>query len=252
MCTVVILRCPDHAWPLLLAANRDEMADRPWLPPGRHWPDRPNAVAGMDELAGGTWLGMNDEGVVAGVLNRRDSLGPDPDLRTRGELVLEALDHADAVDAADALGHLNGASYRSFNMVIADNRDAYWLRSLGPEGGGKVSVTPLDTGLSILTSMDLNDTNSPRIRRFLPRFEAAAAPEPETGDWSAWEALLADRSYDADVDGRESMTIVTDFGFGTLSSSLIALPAMGVEDVKPIWRFCHGRPGDAPFLAVEA
>ena len=54
MCTVVILRRPGHDWPLILATNRDEMTDRPWRPPGRHWPDRAEVTAGRDELAGGT------------------------------------------------------------------------------------------------------------------------------------------------------------------------------------------------------
>ena len=70
MCTVVILRRPDHRWPVLIGANRDEMIDRPWKPPGRHWPDRPEVVAGLDILAGGSWLGINDWGVAAAVLNR--------------------------------------------------------------------------------------------------------------------------------------------------------------------------------------
>ena len=78
MCSVVIDYRPDADWPVILAANRDEMLDRPWDPPGRHWPDRPNVVAGRDRLAGGSWLGLNDEGVVAGILNRVDSLGPNP------------------------------------------------------------------------------------------------------------------------------------------------------------------------------
>src|SRR5260370_39144646 len=55
MCTLVILRRPDHRWPVLIGANRDEMIDRPWEPPGRHWPDRPEVVAGLDRLAGGAW-----------------------------------------------------------------------------------------------------------------------------------------------------------------------------------------------------
>ncbi len=88
MCTLVILRRPGHPWPLILAANRDEMTDRPWQPPGSHWPDRPEIVAGMDETAGGSWLGLNDHGVVAGVLNRVDSLGPEAGKRSRGELVV--------------------------------------------------------------------------------------------------------------------------------------------------------------------
>ena len=48
MCTVVILRRPGHPWPLVFAANRDEMLDRPWRPPGRHWPERPEVVAGLE------------------------------------------------------------------------------------------------------------------------------------------------------------------------------------------------------------
>ena len=134
MCTLVILRRPGHPWPLILAANRDELTDRPWLAPGRHWPDRPEVVAGKDETAGGSWLGLNDHGVVAGVLNRVDSLGPEPGKRSRGELVLEALDHADAATATNSLARLDPAAYRSFNLVIADNRDAFWLRNSGGLG----------------------------------------------------------------------------------------------------------------------
>ena len=41
MCTLIMLRRPGNDWPLLLAANRDEMGNRPWEAPARHWPDRP-------------------------------------------------------------------------------------------------------------------------------------------------------------------------------------------------------------------
>lgn len=251
MCTVVLLRRPDSAWPLILAANRDEMAGRPWSPPGRHWPDRENVVAGIDLLAGGTWMGLNDEGVVAGILNRRDSLGPDPDLRSRGEIVLEALDHADAADAAEALSALDGRSYRSFNLVIADNRDAYWLKSLGTDGGGQVDCHEIPPGVSMLTSFDMNDPASPRVAHFLPLFEAADAPDPDTGDWAAWQALLASRDHGADADSRDAMRVSTDFGFGTLSSALVALPAMTRRETKPVWLFAAAPAGDAPFEPVD-
>ena len=79
MCTLVILRRPDHRWPLLLAANRDEMAARPWLPPARHWPERPNVIAGLDLLGGGSWFGLNDHGVAAGVMNSGLLANPTPD-----------------------------------------------------------------------------------------------------------------------------------------------------------------------------
>ena len=84
MCTLLILRRPGHKWPLLLAANRDEIISRPWLPPDHHWPDRPHVLAGKDEEAGGTWLGVNEHGVGAAILNREGSLGPIDEKRTRG------------------------------------------------------------------------------------------------------------------------------------------------------------------------
>ena len=96
------------------------MIDRESKPPGRHWPDRPELVAGLDLLAGGSWLGINDWGVVAAVLNRHGSLGPAANRRSRGELVLEALDHADAAAAAVALSDLDPEAYRTFNLIVAD------------------------------------------------------------------------------------------------------------------------------------
>lgn len=252
MCTLVLLHRPGHEWPLIVAANRDEMADRPSRPPGRHWPERPETLGGLDELSGGSWLGMNDHGVLAAVLNRRGSLGPAPGKRSRGELVLEALDHADAAAAAWALADLDPLAYRSFNLVIADDRAAFWLRHLGAEAEG-IEMMRLPRGLSMLTALDRNDPASPRIRTFLPRFEAAPTPDPATGDWSAWQALLAARS-DEIGDEEAAMTVVRPNGFGTVSSSLVALP--GVEQryarppVRPVWLFAPGRPGEVAYEKV--
>ena len=128
MCTLVLLRRPDAAWPLVLAANRDELASRPARPPGRHWPDRPEVVAGLDAQAGGSWLGINDHGVLAGVLNRVGTLGPATGKRSRGELVLEALDHADAASAVAALADLDPDAYRPFNLV-PDEEELMRIRS---------------------------------------------------------------------------------------------------------------------------
>jgi uncharacterized protein with NRDE domain len=246
MCTVVILRRPGEDWPLILAANRDERIDRPWRPPGRHWPDRADMVAGRDELAFGTWLGINDTGVVAAIMNREGSLGPDPDKRSRGELVLEALDHADAVTAAGALRFLDGGAYRPFNLVIADNRDAYWLKSTG---AGAIEAATLGTGISMLTARDLNDTSSGRIAAFMPRFKKATAPVSAAGDWTEWEALMAAGTPKPGDEARTAMAMAPIDGYGTVSGSLLALPGSDGHG-KPRWRFCAGRPGTAPYRDV--
>lgn len=245
MCTVVILRRPDHEWPLLLAANRDEMIDRPWSPPGRHWPDRPDVVAGIDNLSGGSWLGVNDHGVAVAVLNRVGSLGPVVDKRSRGELVLEALDHADARDAAGALSDIDPQAYRTFNLVIADNRDAYWLA--GRSGAKSVSLEELPTGFSVFTSADRNDPDKPRVAAYLPLFESADVPDPEGEDWTEWTRLMADRTG---ASRNEPMCIVSDYGYGTVSTSLVALPKPA-PGVLPRWLFAAGRPDITDFEPVD-
>jgi len=246
MCTFVILRRPGHDWPVLIAANRDEMIERPWQPPGRHWPDRPEVIAGLDELAGGSWLGINDFGVAAGILNRFGSLGPAPGQRSRGELVLEALDHADAREAAQALAKLEPAAYRTFNLMIADNRDAFWLRHADPTGTLPITATPLKSGLSIIAAGDLNDRETPRLRRYAPLFESAPPPDPSRGDWSSWEKLLLDQHFEPSEGPQGAMRFTTDRGFATVSSALIALPSVERRDVKPVFRFVshHPTPSD--------
>lgn len=253
MCSVVILRRPGHPWPLVLAGNRDEMVGRPWKPPARHWPDRPEVLAGLDVLAGGTWLGLNGSGVVAVVLNRENTLGPQAGKRSRGELPLEALDHADARDAADALAHLDPEAYRPFNLVVADNRDAFFITHRGESPRGRIRVEPIPPGLSMVTANDLNDeASSPRQRFYRPLFANAAAPDPERGDWTAWEELLASRIWTpAEAGPRGAMCVVTDVGFETGSSTLLALPAMDRPGVLPSFRFAPGRPDKVAYREVD-
>ncbi|MBL8628190.1 MAG: NRDE family protein [Rhodospirillaceae bacterium] len=251
MCTVVLLRRPTHDWPILLAANRDEMLNRPWLPPGRHWPDRPHIVGGLDELAGGTWMGMNETGVVACILNRHGTLGPQAQKRSRGELVLEALDHADATDAAAAIHDISLSAYRPFNMVIADNRDAWWLALR--DGATRMLMERIPDGLSMFTAGERNDTAEPRIGAFLPRFEHATPPEPLSGKWDTWAGLMG--ATDTTGTEHHAMTFKMASGFGTSSSSLVALPSMEAvhnRQIKPIWLFAAGRPDSTAYQPVIA
>jgi hypothetical protein len=239
MCTVVVLVRPGHAWPALLAANRDEMVDRPWDPPAAHWPEQLDVVAGRDRLGGGTWLGLNSAGVVATVLNRPGSLGPAPNKRSRGVLPLLALQHGTAAEAAAALSTVPASDFRSFNMVVADANGAYFLRGLGER---RTEPRPLAAGVHMVTSHDPNDLASLRTARHLPRFRAAAYPDPATGDWRAWKKLLGDRSGPP---GSEINIPETD-GFGTVCSALLAIGARG----RPVWLFAAGPPDVAQFAPV--
>ncbi|MCC7045936.1 MAG: NRDE family protein, partial [Alphaproteobacteria bacterium] len=219
MCTLVILRRPGHPWPLILGANRDEMKNRPWTPPGRHWPDRPEVLAGRDDLAGGSWMGVNDHGVVAAILNRQGTLGPAQGKRSRGELVLLALDEADAAGAALVMSELRPDSYRSFNLVVADNRGAFFVAHRAEDQ--PVAVQRLHEGLTMVTAREPDDPSSPRIAFHRPRFLEAPAPDPEAGDWAAWEGLLASDARAAGTGPEGAMNFSRPDGFGTVSSALV-------------------------------
>jgi hypothetical protein len=225
MCTVVVLKRSQHPWPVMVAANRDELLDRPWDPPAAWWPDRPGVVAGRDRLGGGTWMGINRHHVVAVVLNRRGSLGPAPDKRSRGELPLMALEHRSAEVAASAIADLDAGSWRSFNLVIADSTGAaFWLRGLGQ---GHPEKMPLSDGVHVITSSDPNDMTRERVARYLPRFRSA--PTPEIDDYAAWRALITDRSGTDE----EQLHVVPRHGYGTVSSSLLGL----ARQEAPVWLF---------------
>ena len=246
MCTLLILRRPEHDWPVIIGANRDEMIDRRSKPPGRHWADRVEVVAGLDLFAGGSWLGVNDWGVAAAILNRHGSLGPTAGLRSRGELVLEALDHADAARAAEALSHLDPASYRTFNLIVADNRDAFWLRHAGT---GRVEARPLKNGLSIIAAGEIDDLRTRRLELALPAFRAWPAPDPDKEDWDGWQSLLGSTRAPPGEPANAAMRFRTN-GYGTVSSALIALPAVATPERRPVFRYAEWLPAETPWRQV--
>lgn len=250
MCTLVILYRPGHPWPLLLAGNRDEMRDRPTSPPGRHWPDQPNVVAGLDHLGGGTWMGINPQGVVAVVMNREGTLGPAADKKSRGDLVLQALNHTSSSAAAKALKSINPDHYRAFNLFIGDKRSCHWIRNKDVDIPHKLCPFKIEPGLHMLASRELDDLSDPRIKRWLPHFLNAEPPEPEHQQWESWRLLLAERATPDSPDGHDAMNMDLPMGFGTVSSSLIALPD-SAEFAQPIWLYANGAPDHATFNAVN-
>ncbi len=247
MCTLVILRRSKHPWPIIIGANRDERASRAFEPPDRHWPGFPDIIGGWDATGQGSWFAVNDAGVVACVLNRENTLGPHAKMRSRGELALEALSHADASAAAESLAMINTDAYAPFNMVIADNTYAC---SLKHDGSGKVQVSEIPEGFSMITSHDRNDYDFPRVRTYLPRFQAAKIPDPDKNDWRDWQVLFSQRMYSAKDGPAAAMCVVDpDSDYGTVCGQLLAIPH--VETIrKPVFLFAHGRPGEAGFTQV--
>lgn len=122
MCTLLILRHVHPEWPLILAANRDELYERPTTGP-QLLPGSPRIlVPGLDQTRGGTWMGVTDRGFFVGLTNQRggNAWGPAP--RSRGEVVVNALREGDTHAIERYLDTLNPADFNAFNLLYGDAR----------------------------------------------------------------------------------------------------------------------------------
>lgn len=99
----------------------------------------------------------------------------------------------------------------------------------------------------MVTALDPNDLSSPRTARHLPRFRAAAPPDPARGDWASWEALLADHVFGDTAGPAEALCIPpTADDFGTVCSSLVGLR----RDGGRVWRFAPAAPCRVAFAPL--
>ncbi|HTH94551.1 MAG TPA: NRDE family protein, partial [Rhodocyclaceae bacterium] len=64
MCLIVLGWQTDTRYPLVVAANRDEIFARPTAPLA-WWDDAPDVLAGRDLQNSGTWLGITRTGRFA-------------------------------------------------------------------------------------------------------------------------------------------------------------------------------------------
>ena len=112
MCTAIL--SIEAGAPVLLAGVRDELVDRAWRPPGRHWPGYPGLIGGLDLAAGGTWLAVAPaERRAACVLNGRGRMAPERTRRSRGVLPLQAA-------AGERLERAGLADFDPFHLLSAE------------------------------------------------------------------------------------------------------------------------------------
>jgi uncharacterized protein with NRDE domain len=171
VCLLIVLSRTRPEAPLIVAANRDERYDRPAVPMAVLADSDPRVLGGRDELAGGTWLAVNEHGVVAGLTNRPVEGGRDPAKRSRGELPLAAARHRSAEEAAAALaGEVDPTSYNPAWMLVGDKRSLFFVDIAGST---RVHVEELPPGLHILEN-SAPDVDSPKVRHVRARLTGVA------------------------------------------------------------------------------
>jgi uncharacterized protein with NRDE domain len=128
MCILFVAKNVHADFPLLIVANRDEFFDRPSK--GIHyWKDQPEILAGRDQLAGGSWLGINRAGRIAGVTNLRAPELRQAGAKSRGELVSRWLTGRDTLAEFEYFLDEDYREYNPFNLLYGDVASLYLFSS---------------------------------------------------------------------------------------------------------------------------
>ena len=237
MCTLIIATGVWQQAPLLIAANRDEELDRPAEPP-QLWEDRElEILAPKDVRGGGTWQGVNELGVFAGITNRFTP-DPDPDARSRGLLVLDALQEDTAEAAVKRLMTVEPARHNPFHLVVADFEGAHLLWN----DGKRHRTERLAPGFHIVTERSLRAaaTKRPELlqRKLEPLFGPRLPPD------EAWMDVLRTRSDDVleGVNVRDPSR-----NYGTRSSSIIRISP---RPEQMHWLHAEGAPDEVDYRDI--
>ncbi len=238
MCMLAILYRVAKNTPILLAANREENVTRPTQFP-KIQSGTPRIVCGTDKVASGTWLGVNQFGLVVTVTNRARVRAP-VEPRSRGLLCRDLLDVRTAREAAElARKELSTGRYAGANYLCADGKFAAVVY-----GGHRVEVVELEPGLHTLSSGNLNDPNDERhefVRRMLTL---------HTLDSAVTFLAVASRAFSRKLDGEGRRGVVLTGGeLGTVSSTLLSLPR---KIQQSIYQYSDGPPSDRPYEDLSA
>lgn len=153
MCTVTVRR---GAGELLLTMNRDERLDRAAEEPPRRIPgevDRPSWMAPFDGATGGTWIGVNDRGVAACLLNgyspADEALRGTPGVPSRGSIIPRILEDQDGSGPVALRDAIDFSAYPSFTLLVVSAHGGEVVRW---SHGGGIEREPVGEGWTLLTS----------------------------------------------------------------------------------------------------
>jgi uncharacterized protein with NRDE domain len=223
MCLILFAHRAHPAFPLVLAANRDEFFARPTLP-AAPWTESSDVVGGRDLDKGGSWLAVSAAGRLAAVTNFRDGARRKTGTQSRGLLVKDfVLDGQPPLPFLESI-HAAREAYDGFNLLLAVQGSLYHYANVS----GVISeVTPGVHGLS----NDLLDTPWPKVERGKSQLERLLAEPrdalvdglfrilqdthvpadealPSTGVSLEWERLLASAFISTSAYGTRASTVL--------------------------------------------
>ncbi len=166
MCTVTVV---PHETGIRVMCNRDERRSRPAaLPPQLHDLGGRLAAIPLDPRGAGSWVGVNDAGIVVTLLNVSGSWrrSPEEPRRSRGLIVREVLRSGSLSHVLETVASLDVGLFDLFRLVVARGSTVVDATSDGARRVTTRQIT-LDRPL-IFTSSSLGDAlvEAPRKQLF--------------------------------------------------------------------------------------
>lgn len=156
MCLILFSFAPETDTPLIVLANRDEFYARD-TQQAQFWDDHSHILAGRDNVAGGTWMGVHRNGRFAAVTNYRAPSEIVPDASSRGELTVNFL--TGSLTTQEYLSAVQNSrdQYSGFNLIVFDSVDLGYYSNRSEE-------EPVSLGSGIYgLSNHLLDTPWPKV-----------------------------------------------------------------------------------------
>ncbi len=226
---------------LVVAGNRDEFVRRPAIGPILLL-DQPRAVGGRDLEAQGSWFGVTAGGLLALLTNQPEGDGrPHPGRRSRGEIVMGALERGSRDAARAWLSQLDGRLYNSFNLLFGDAEVAEV--AYGRSDRAELEFEPVPYGLSVLPNARLDQPGHVKIARArelvepsldaawpeLRRTLAAALADHVRVPLESLPEQAAGARFPREVIRELSALCIHTPDYGTRSASIVRLEAGEVE-----------------------
>lgn len=225
MCILFIATKQHPDYPVIICANRDEFHQRPSQK--MHWWQSNNILAGKDLQAGGTWLGLNKAKQFSALTNYRQPLQFQPDKKSRGELVVNAL--TSATNEFKQQLSTTSTDYNGFNLIFGE------LDNLQVFDSVNNIYTNIDEGFHSICNGALDDI-WPKMTLGVEQLKRLITQQ--TIDIEQLFLLLRDRQIAAkellpatglstDLEELVSSIFITSPDYGTRSSVIILMNQQG-------------------------
>jgi uncharacterized protein with NRDE domain len=220
MCLATFAFGISENYPLIFAANRDELHARPTAA-ANWWTDYPNILGGRDLLAGGTWLAIDQCGRLAAITNVPTAEGK-TFKKSRGHLVTDYLASKCSADSFISQLQAETEDYAPYNLLIFDDASCHYFSN-------QTAGQQLVPGIYALSNAPLG-TPWPKVcfaESMLASTLAINNPVDRLFKILENKTPHHVRLGEEELDWRQTRVFIKDEQFGTRSSTVILISRTG-------------------------